>query len=46
MFGWLIWNHLPAYSTWYGAPIIIASGLYIAWREHRLSIISARDIAA
>jgi drug/metabolite transporter (DMT)-like permease len=46
VFGWLIWNHLPANSTWYGAPIIIASGLYIAWREHRLSIVSARDIAA
>jgi drug/metabolite transporter (DMT)-like permease len=45
IFGWLIWNHFPAQSTWWGAPIIIASGLYIAWREHRLSIVSAREIA-
>jgi hypothetical protein len=22
--------------TWVGAPIIIASGLFIVWREHRL----------
>jgi len=37
-YGWLIWSVLPGTSTWMGAPIIIASGLYIAWREHRLSI--------
>ena len=28
-----------------GAPIIIASGLYIAWREHRLSIAKPREIS-
>ena len=27
-----------------GAPIIIASGLYIAWREHRLSIEKPREM--
>jgi drug/metabolite transporter (DMT)-like permease len=37
-YGMLIWGVLPSVSTWVGAPIIIASGLYIAWREHRLSI--------
>jgi drug/metabolite transporter (DMT)-like permease len=36
--GWLVWDHLPPSSTWMGAPIIVASGLYIAWREHRLAI--------
>lgn len=42
--GWAIWNHLPGPATWIGAPIIIASGLYITWREHRLQITSAREI--
>jgi drug/metabolite transporter (DMT)-like permease len=41
LLGWLIWSHLPAQSTWYGAPVIVASGLYIVWREHRLAIARA-----
>lgn len=32
--GWLISGTLPLLSTWLGAAIIIASGLYIVWREH------------
>ncbi len=46
LFGWLIWNHAPSPATWIGAPLIIASGLYIAWREHRLQIARAPEIAA
>ncbi len=34
LFGWLVFGMLPVPSTWLGAPIIIASGLYIVWREH------------
>ncbi len=43
LFGWLIWQTLPTPYTWIGAPIIVASGLYIAFREHRLHIKSARE---
>lgn len=43
LYGWLIWKQLPSHSTWIGAPLIIASGLYIAWREHRLSIARAKE---
>ncbi|MEG3087263.1 DMT family transporter [Sphingomonas sp. PB4P5] len=32
--GWLVFGALPGLWTWIGAPIIIASGLYIVWREH------------
>jgi drug/metabolite transporter (DMT)-like permease len=32
--GWLFWATWPAPSTWIGAVMIAASGLYIAWREH------------
>lgn len=37
LFGWLIWHNLPGASTWIGMPLVIAAGLVIAWREHRLS---------
>lgn len=36
LYGWLIWDKLPPAATWLGAPLIIAAGLVIAWREHRL----------
>lgn len=35
--GWLIWENWPVPATWIGAPLIIGSGLYIAWRENRLA---------
>ena len=44
VFGWLIWNYVPGPATWIGAAIIIVSGLYIAWREHRLSIARETEI--
>lgn len=34
LFGWFVFGMLPVTSTWLGAPIIVASGLYIVWREH------------
>lgn len=46
LFGWLIWDHMPPNSTWFGAPLIIASSAWIAWREHRLSIHRVKDIPA
>lgn len=36
LYGWAIWDQLPAPSTWLGAPLILAAGLIIVWREHRL----------
>ena len=37
LYGWLLFSVLPGPSTWLGAPLIVGSGLYIVWREHRLS---------
>lgn len=34
LFGWLVFGTLPVASTWLGAPLIVASGLVIVWREH------------
>lgn len=37
IYGWLVWDKLPPGSTFLGAPLIIAAGVVIAWRQHRLS---------
>ncbi|MDR6832308.1 MULTISPECIES: DMT family transporter [unclassified Sphingopyxis] len=44
--GWWFFGTLPADTTWVGAPLIIASGLFIAWREHRRHIARPKEVAA
>lgn len=46
LFGWLLFDTLPAASTWLGAPLIIAGGLMIVWREQRRRASPAAEIAA
>ncbi|NYD89634.1 DMT family transporter [Sphingomonas melonis] len=44
LFGWMVFGTLPAAATWLGAPVIIASGLIIVWREavrHRQETLTA-----
>ena len=36
LLGWLIFGDEPPTTTWAGAAIIIASGLYTLYREHKL----------
>ncbi|MEQ1498348.1 MAG: DMT family transporter [Novosphingobium sp.] len=36
LYGWLLWDDMPSAATWLGAPVIIAAGAVIAWREHQL----------
>ncbi len=36
LFGWLAWGYLPGPALWLGAPLIVAAGLLIVWRERRL----------
>ena len=36
LFGWRVFAQLPPATTWLGAPLIVAAGLVITWREHRL----------
>ena len=38
LFGWLFFDQLPDGWTIVGAAIIVASGLYIVHREHRLRL--------
>lgn len=46
LLGWLVFADEPASTTWLGAAIIIASGLYTLWREHRLGREAPREPAA
>jgi drug/metabolite transporter (DMT)-like permease len=34
---WAFWNTLPGANVYFGGGIVIASGLYIIWRERRTS---------
>lgn len=33
LYGWALFGVFPGRATWIGAPVIVASGLYIVWRE-------------
>lgn len=33
LIGWWVWDEFPALNVWIGATILIASGLYVMWRE-------------
>ena len=46
VYGWALFGVLPGAMTWAGAPLIVASGLYIVWREHRLAPGIARSAPA
>ncbi len=36
LLGWALWGTRPPASTWAGAAVIVASGLYTLYREHKL----------
>jgi drug/metabolite transporter (DMT)-like permease len=36
LLGWWLWDTRPPTSTWIGAAVIVASGLYTLYREHKL----------
>jgi len=36
LLGWMIWDTHPPATTWLGAAVIVASGLYTLYREHKL----------
>lgn len=36
LLGWMIWETIPGIHTLIGASLIAASGVFTAWREHRL----------
>lgn len=46
LFGWLFFGELPVVAVYVGAAIVIASGLFIAWRERQLGLKRAAEAAA
>ena len=36
IYGYIFWGHLPGMTTWIGTAVIVGSGLYIIFREHRI----------
>lgn len=36
LWGWWLFDQLPERATWIGAPIIVAAGVVIVWREARV----------
>ena len=43
LFGWLVWNDWPAPIVLAGATVVIASNLFIVWRETRAEGAGAHD---
>lgn len=41
-YGWSVFDRTPPASLWIGAPLIVAAGLLIAWRERQLAREKAR----
>ena len=35
VWGYLVWSDLPDLTTWFGIALILAAGLFVAWREVR-----------
>ncbi|MGE0114181.1 MAG: DMT family transporter [Steroidobacteraceae bacterium] len=46
LLGYLFFAELPNWSIWFGAPLVMASGLIIFWREYRLQLLRLRDETA
>lgn len=42
LLGWMIWDTHPPATTWFGAAVIVASGLYTLFREHKLGRVKPR----
>jgi drug/metabolite transporter (DMT)-like permease len=38
LYGYYFFDELPHPSTWIGAPLVIAAGAIILWREYRLAV--------
>lgn len=45
-FGWFIWGDWPAAAIWIGGAVVIASNLFIIWRESRKAKISGDRVRA
>lgn len=45
LIGWLIWGETPGLNIWLGWPVVVASGLYILYREAKLRALTVTSPA-
>jgi drug/metabolite transporter (DMT)-like permease len=43
LLGWIVFAQPPLATTWLGAAIVVASGLYTLWREQRLGRAAVKE---
>lgn len=46
LFGWMIWSELPALSICIGGAIVIASNVFMIWRESRVGKVTGDRVRA
>lgn len=46
LFGWMIWNEWPAHTIWIGGSIVIASNIFMIWRESRKGKVTGDRVRA
>lgn len=46
IFGWMIWTDWPTLTIWIGGAIVIASNIFMVWRESRLGKVTGDRIRA
>lgn len=44
--GWTVFDQLPGPAVFAGGFIVVASGIFVIWREHRLGFARAKALAA
>lgn len=46
IFGWIFWADWPALTIWIGGSIVIASNIFMVWRESRLGKVTGDRVRA
>lgn len=46
LFGWWIWSDWPAHTIWIGGTIVIASNIFMIWRESRKGKVTGDRVRA
>lgn len=46
LFGWMIWQEWPAHTIWIGGGIVIASNIFMIWRESRKGKVTGDRVRA
>lgn len=46
IFGWMIWSDWPTLSIWIGGTIVIASNIFMVWRESKIGKVTGDRVRA